>query len=70
MARDSKLIQELVSSTSIPQYVTEERAVGRDTRVRVRTIGVMDSGFQQGFGSLRIQRISIKLLLHGEAIIR
>jgi len=27
----------------------------------------MDSGFQQGFGSLQVQRVSIKLLLHGEA---
>jgi hypothetical protein len=35
--------------------------------VRKRTVGVMDSGFQQGFGSLQVQRVSIKLLLHGEA---
>ena len=33
----------------------------------MRTIGVLDSGFQQGFGSLQVQSVSNKLLLHGEA---
>lgn len=41
--------------------------MGRDTCMRGRIGAVMDSGFQQGFGSLRVQRLSNKLLLHGEA---
>jgi hypothetical protein len=47
-----------VSSTSIPLFIVGRESVGRDAYECKRTIGVMDSGFQQGFGSLQVQRVS------------
>ena len=57
-ARGSRLIQESMSSTSIPLFVAGRESVCSDAHVRVRTISVMDSEFQQGFGSLQVQRVS------------